>query len=527
MTTKTVDVMSGVVRPIAKFSASIWGDHFLKYASTDDSSSSDLVIHSSRKIKLKPEYRWLVTVISKSLQGRGGNFDNLTKLKLRMLLAIVRSDKVDWGYVLYEEFCQMVIKKDGRVQQTESSGSEENKSSSKEEAEGNVQSATSKSPRGKTAPEGPSQVDKGKGILVEEITETGTGTLQIDPQTEATTGEEYPYTLEQENELFDEFIQDMNKGDMFKKFLDKEGEFNTSIKNDIIGMLSLLEASHLRFREEDILEKAFNFTTKQFETMLLHDRDILDHINPHLVQQVTHALNQSLLKGFIRIDARNYISFYENCNTHVKKLLEFAKLDFNVLQRMYQIELAELTRWWKNLDIVNKFPFSRDRLVECYFFALAMYFEPEYAYGRKTVTKMLIFVSVMDDIYDAYGTWEELVIFKDVINRWERNDLNHLPKYIMYFNDALHDYIEVLEIECAEREMMHGVQYFKEVLMVMSNAYMKEARWLHNKYIPTLEEYMSVALITSGALYLTVASFIGMNPNLANLLSGHLKILLS
>ncbi|XP_047307221.1 (-)-germacrene D synthase-like [Impatiens glandulifera] len=202
------------------------------------------------------------------------------------------------------------------------------------------------------------------------------------------------------------------------KFLDSKGEFKTSIKNDIKGMLSLQEAADLRFRGEDILEKAFNFTTKQFETMLLHDRDLIDHINPHLAQQVTNALNQTLLKGFIRMDVRSYFSFYENCNTHDKKLLEFAKLDFNILQRVHQKELAELTRWWKDLDIINKCPFARDRLVECYFCALTVYFEPKYAYGRKVFTKITTFLSILYDIYDAYGTWEELVLFTDAINRY-------------------------------------------------------------------------------------------------------------
>ncbi|XP_047331886.1 acetylajmalan esterase-like [Impatiens glandulifera] len=79
--------------------------------------------------------------------------------------------------------------------------------------EGNIEEQEpSVSAGGKTAPEGPTPINKGKGILFEETTETGTGTLQIDPQTEAITGDEFPYTIEQENELFEEFIQDMNKG---------------------------------------------------------------------------------------------------------------------------------------------------------------------------------------------------------------------------------------------------------------------------------------------------------------------------
>ncbi|XP_047314452.1 probable terpene synthase 2 [Impatiens glandulifera] len=304
--------------------------------------------------------------------------------------------------------------------------------------------------------------------------------------------------------------------DVFKKFLDINGEFKTSIKNDIKGMLSLHEATQLKLPGEDILEKALNFTTKIFETMLLHDHhDIIDHRNPYLYQQITNALNQSLHKGMIRIEAKKYFPIYENHNTHDNKLLEFAKLDYNILQTMYQRELGELTIWWKNLDFVNKCPFARDRLVEGYLCTLAVYFEPEYSYSRKMTTKMIALSSVLDDIYDAYCTWEELVVFTDAINRWEKNDLNQLPEYIKYYNNALHNYFEVLENECFQRKIQHSVPYLKEMVKVMANIYLKEACWLHKSYIPTLEEYMNVTLISSTARFLSINLFIGMDPILA------------
>ena len=41
-------------------------------------------------------------------------------------------------------------------------------------------------------------------------------------------------------------------------------------------------------------------------------------------------------------------------------------------------------------------------------------------------------------------------------------------------------------------------------------AYFEEAVWLKEKYIPTVEEYMSNALISCGYLTLSTISFIGM-----------------
>ena len=41
-------------------------------------------------------------------------------------------------------------------------------------------------------------------------------------------------------------------------------------------------------------------------------------------------------------------------------------------------------------------------------------------------------------------------------------------------------------------------------------AYFAEAKWAHEGYIPTIEEYMLVALVTSSSRMLTTWSFIGM-----------------
>lgn len=77
-----------------------------------------------------------------------------------------------------------------------------------------------------------------------------------------------------------------------------------------------------------------------------------------------------------------------------------------------------LIRWWKNLDFVSKLPFARDRLVELYFWILGVYFEPQYSLARRRVTKVIAMTSVLDDIYDIYGTPEELKLLTDAMERF-------------------------------------------------------------------------------------------------------------
>ena len=72
-------------------------------------------------------------------------------------------------------------------------------------------------------------------------------------------------------------------------------------------------------------------------------------------------------------------------------------------------------RWWRELNLISKLSYARDRMVECYYWALGNYYEPQYSRCRIVLAKTAIFISVIDDTYDAYGTLEELEIFTNAL----------------------------------------------------------------------------------------------------------------
>lgn len=74
-------------------------------------------------------------------------------------------------------------------------------------------------------------------------------------------------------------------------------------------------------------------------------------------------------------------------------------------------------RWWKTSDFATKVPYARDRVVEAYFWPLAMSYEPKYSTGRRILGKLIACISLLDDTYDAYGTVEELELFTQAIQR--------------------------------------------------------------------------------------------------------------
>ena len=93
-------------------------------------------------------------------------------------------------------------------------------------------------------------------------------------------------------------------------------------------------------------------------------------------------------------------------------------------------------RWWKELDFATKLPFARDRLVEGYFWIVGVYFEPQYLWAIRILTKIIVMTTVIDDIYDAYGTLEEIKHFTEAIERF------HICIYT-YFNQGYVFYFQV------------------------------------------------------------------------------------
>nr|QNC49794.1 terpene synthase 12b [Leucophyllum frutescens] len=290
--------------------------------------------------------------------------------------------------------------------------------------------------------------------------------------------------------------------DIFGKFKDVNGEFQDRLKTDARGLLSLYEAAHLRVHGEDIMEEALVFSTANLKSMA-------PNLGSPLKQQVLHALVQQLHLGNPRIEARNFISFYEQDESKNESLLRFAKLDYNLLQMLHKEELREVSRWWKDLDLISKLPYARDRVVECFFWAMGVYHEPQYSRARIMLTKTIAMTSIIDDTYDAYGTIEELDIFTEAIMRWNLSELERLPEYIRPFYRSLLELYNQFEEELSKEGRSYATYYAIESLKELVRSYHVEAKWFIEGYLPPFEEYLNNALITCTYCYHTTTSMLG------------------
>jgi hypothetical protein len=124
---------------------------------------------------------------------------------------------------------------------------------------------------------------------------------------------------------------------VFSKFKDEDGTFHANIANDPRGLLSLYNASYLFTHGETELEDNILFARQHLESM----EGKLDYT---LAEQVRRALHLPLPRTLKRVEALHYISEYKEEPMHNSSILEFAKLDFNLLQRLHLKELKALSR---------------------------------------------------------------------------------------------------------------------------------------------------------------------------------------
>lgn len=129
----------------------------------------------------------------------------------------------------------------------------------------------------------------------------------------------------------------MYLADVFNKFKGEDGAFNVDITKDPRELLSLYNAAYLLTHGEKELEESIVFARQHLELM---ESDLL----PPLAEQVRRALHLPLPRTLKRVEVLHYMSEYKDEPMHNSSILELAKLDFNLLQRLHLKELKALSR---------------------------------------------------------------------------------------------------------------------------------------------------------------------------------------
>ncbi|MFQ6652725.1 hypothetical protein Gotur_024454 [Gossypium turneri] len=312
--------------------------------------------------------------------------------------------------------------------------------------------------------------------------------------------------------------------EVFSGFMDEMGNFKSSLCEDCKGLLDLYEASHLSMEDEGILDTARHFAAKQLQQYLKQKK-----LDEYVRMLVEHALELPLHWRVSRLEARWFIDVYEKREKRNPILLELAKLDFNIVQAVYQDDLIYASKWWRDIGLGEKLPFARDMLIENFLWTVDIAFDPHFGNLRRILTKVIALITSIDDVYDVYGTLDELELFTQAVERydmnflkfnilvphfsdWDINAMELLPEYMKICFFALYNSINEIAFDNLKEHGFHTIPLLKKAWAELCKAYLVEAKWYYSGYIPTLNEYMDNAWISIAVPL--VLSHIFSSPNL-------------
>ncbi|XP_062011734.1 (E,E)-alpha-farnesene synthase-like isoform X1 [Rosa rugosa] len=295
--------------------------------------------------------------------------------------------------------------------------------------------------------------------------------------------------------------------DVFGVFIDEIGTLKKSTFGDVKGMLELLEASNLVLEGENILDEA-----KAFLMVTLRDTNTMcDDIDRCISKHVAYALKLSSQRRVQWFNVKWHIKAYGEDNTkqaNMTTLLELAKLNFNMVQATLQKELREASKWWNNLGLTKNLDFARDRMVECFMCAVGLAFEPQYKSFRKSLTKVINLILIIDDVYDVYGSLEELNHFTKAVERWDVRETEQLPECMKICFQVLYNTTCEIAYEIEEEKGRNQVlPHLRKVWTDFCKALLVEAEWYNKAYTPSFEEYLSNGWISSSASLIFTHAF--------------------
>ncbi|RVW66249.1 (-)-alpha-terpineol synthase [Vitis vinifera] len=247
--------------------------------------------------------------------------------------------------------------------------------------------------------------------------------------------------------------------DVFSRFKDETGSFKACLCEDMKGMLCLYEASYLCVQGESTLEQARDFAHRHL------GKGLEQNIDQNLAIEVNHALELPLHWRMPRLEARWFIDVYEKRQDLNPILLEFAKLDFNMVQATHQEDLRHMSSWWRSTRLGEKLKFARDRLVENFLWTVGEIFEPQYGYYRRMSTKL----------------------FTDAVDRWDINAMDPLPEYMKMCFLALYNSTNEMAYDALKEHGLHIIFYLRKVWSDLCKSFLLEAKWYYSGYKPTLQ----------------------------------------
>ncbi|OMO99934.1 hypothetical protein COLO4_13011 [Corchorus olitorius] len=116
--------------------------------------------------------------------------------------------------------------------------------------------------------------------------------------------------------------------------------------------------------------------------------------------------------------------------------------------------------------------------------------------------------TAIDDMYDVYGSLDELELFTTAVNRWDISAMKDLPQYMKACYLALLNFVDEMGHDILKDHELDITHYIREEWKKLCRSYLREARWFYKRYTPGLKEYLETAWISVGGPAAMVHAYI-------------------
>ncbi|KAF0911900.1 hypothetical protein E2562_012727 [Oryza meyeriana var. granulata] len=254
---------------------------------------------------------------------------------------------------------------------------------------------------------------------------------------------------------------------------------------------------------EEALDDAIAFSRRHLRSMQAAGK-----LRPPMAKQVSRALDIPLPRTPRRLETMRYIDEYDKETAFDSVVLELARLDFELVRSLHLRELKTLSLWWRDLYDSVKLSYTRDRIVELFFWSCGVYYEENYSRSRIMLTKIFGLISMMDDTYDVHATLVECHKLNEAIQRWDKRAVSILPEYLRVFYIKLLSNFDEME-DSLEPNEKHRVSYAKTAYKKCSECYLHEVQWFSDKHVPSFAEHLNLSFMSSGIPALAPAVLMG------------------
>ena len=125
--------------------------------------------------------------------------------------------------------------------------------------------------------------------------------------------------------------------DVLGRFTSSGGEFSVALTQDILGLLSLHDMSHLNIGEEASLHKAKEFSTK-------HLASAIGNLEPGLALYVRQSLDHPYHLSLMQYKARHHLRYLQSLPTRDAAMEGLAIAEFQLSKQLHQEEIQEVKR---------------------------------------------------------------------------------------------------------------------------------------------------------------------------------------